>query len=127
MDPVQTQNDRKDTNPLIATLTSRHISPLMIGILYVCLLIAVTLISFRIFWGGKQKNQGTSDMSQSVTVLSPTNIPTPTPLQGPGPYACDPIGICSHYKDAKGAGCPKTYADSHCLDECGDKKVQCPK
>jgi len=127
MDPVQTQNDRKDTNPLIATLTSWHLSPLMIGILYVCLLIAVTVISFRIFWGGKQKNQGSSGTLQSaVSVLVNTPTPTPRPT-GPGPYACDPIGICSHYKDAKGAGCPKTYADSHCLDECGDKKVQCPK
>jgi hypothetical protein len=99
----------------------------MIRILYVCLLIAVILISFFTLGGGKKKNQGTSRVSSSMIVLNPTNILTPTPLQGPGPYACDPIGICSHYKDAKGSGCPKTYADSHCLEECGDKNEQCPK
>ncbi|HCM82327.1 MAG: hypothetical protein UV63_C0010G0006 [Microgenomates group bacterium GW2011_GWC1_43_11] len=59
---------------------------------------------------------------------TPRSTPTPTPRPtGPGPYACDPLGICNHYGDAQRKECPKTYADDHCLDECSDIKVQCPK
>ena len=46
---------------------------------------------------------------------------------GPGPYACDEYGICNNYEDAKRVGCPKTYADPHCLNACGDTKVRCVK
>jgi len=97
------------------------------------ILIFMSYIGINIgIWKYATKTNPSASIAQqrdhSVTLSSTsTPIPTPTPLQGPGPYACDPLDICSHYKDAKGAGCPKTYADSGCLDECGDKKVQCPK
>ena len=60
----------------------------------------------------------------------PTSDPTPTPTPrptGPGIYACDPIGICNNYEDAKRKDCPRTYADNQCLDQCGNKTVQCPQ
>mgnify|MGYP001605628300 CR=1 FL=1 len=54
--------------------------------------------------------------------ITPTSRPT-----GPGQYACDEYGICNNYEDTKRVGCPKTYADPHCLNECGDKNIRCLK
>lgn len=54
----------------------------------------------------------------------PTTAPRPT---GPGSYACDPLGNCNIYENPEEIGCPKTFADSRCLDSCGDTNVQCPK
>lgn len=64
---------------------------------------------------------------QSKIIVTPTSPPTPTPLQGPGTYACDPLGICNLYDNPTGKGCPKTFADSRCLGQCGDKSNWCPK
>ena len=72
----------------------------------------------------ENKQNGLPAAVPSTRGLTPTPAPRPT---GPGPYACDPIGICNHYGDAQGKSCPKTYADNHCLDECGFKEVQCPQ
>lgn len=57
-----------------------------------------------------------------------TPIPSPTPATGPGPWACDPLGTCSRYNDSSvTSGCPKTFADTNCLNQCGNKAVQCSK
>ncbi len=58
--------------------------------------------------------------------LAPPDTPTPQPT-GPGPYACDMFGVCNFYEDTKRAGCPKTYADRRCLNECENKDVRCTK
>ncbi|MFA5103134.1 MAG: hypothetical protein WC525_08265 [Candidatus Thermoplasmatota archaeon] len=81
---------------------------------------------------GVEEEQTGQSAGESATtqesIREPASTPTPTPrLTGPGPYACDPLGICNHYQNATEKGCPRTYADDHCLDECADKKVQCPK
>ena len=69
-----------------------------------------------------------SSATQKTLVISfPSSLsPTPTPLQGPGEYACDPLGICNLYADPIGKRCPKTFADSMCLGRCSDKSIQCP-
>lgn len=59
----------------------------------------------------------------------PTPTPTPTPRpKGPGDYACSPEGVCNLYgEEQRKEFCTQTYADSLCLDECGDKEKQCSK
>ena len=61
------------------------------------------------------------------TPTSPAKQDLAPPDTGPGQYACDEYGICNNYEDAKRVGCPKTYADLHCLNECGDTKIWCQK
>ena len=102
--------------------------------LSIFLIISVFILSFLYFARSdkpKSPNQAPIQSGTSAITSAPTPIPTfilsPTPLLGPGPYACDSYGICNIYQDAKGIGCPKTYADLHCLGECGDNKVRCPK
>lgn len=55
------------------------------------------------------------------------SVPSPTPLVGPGTFACDHYGICNFYDENKRAACPKTYADRLCLNECEKTEVRCPK
>ena len=72
--------------------------------------------------------KGDSPPRRGVTFTETvTPSPTTTRPTGPGQYACDEYGICNNYEDAKRVGCPKTYADPHCLNECGDTKVRCLK
>lgn len=70
-----------------------------------------------------------SSLPQEAPIPSriPSLAPTPTPLQGPGTYACDPFGTCNLYDNPVGKGCPKTFADSLCLGRCGNKSNRCPK
>jgi len=87
-------------------------------------------INISVWTLAKNSQKKVKSVTSAFPTPSPTAGPTSTPtprLTGPGTYACDPIGICNSYKDAKGAGCPKTYADSGCLDECGNANVRCPK
>ncbi len=60
-------------------------------------------------------------------LLTPVPTPTPTPRPtGPGQYACDPVGQCKIYSDdVRVEKCPVTYADLHCLDQCGDTTKRC--
>lgn len=59
--------------------------------------------------------------------LAATPTPTPRPT-GPGVYACSPEAVCNLYSDAmRESYCTTTYADSLCLDQCGDKAKQCTK
>ena len=58
-----------------------------------------------------------------TVIFEPT--PTPTPLQGPGIYGCDPNGICNSYGDKERSSCPVTFADPGCLGRCADTKNHC--
>lgn len=56
----------------------------------------------------------------------PVSTPTPTPIQGPGKYACDPDGVCGSYSETmRTQYCPATYADLNCLNQCGDTAKRC--
>ncbi|MBI5613614.1 type II secretion system protein [Candidatus Gottesmanbacteria bacterium] len=69
--------------------------------------------------------------------LSSTPTPTPTPGGGgyAGTYACSPgikiggvvvvSGTCNNYADPVGSGCPRSYADSACLNQCGNSANWC--
>lgn len=64
---------------------------------------------------------------QSTITSTPSPTPTPRPT-GPGKFACDPLGNCNVYSDEmRRQYCATTYADSRCLDQCGDKENQCKK
>lgn len=79
-------------------------------------------------WLSKGVPSANRSYSPQEAPITPTSPPsTPTPLQGPGTYACDPFGTCKHYANPVGKGCPKTFADSMCLGRCGgDKSIWCP-
>ncbi|GEM_PF-3368601 len=72
---------------------------------------------------------GTSQSPKSSSPQRPTPTPTPTPRPtGPGDYACDPYGQCNLYSDEmRKQYCTKTFADSLCLNQCGEKTTQCTK
>ncbi len=104
--------------------------------LFFILIIAAFFLSF-FYFSGKDKqvipNQARSTVLPSFVpsitstlTITPTITPIPTPLQGPGTYACDPEGVCGTYDTPATRGCPKTFADLHCLRECGDKSIRCP-
>ena len=57
--------------------------------------------------------------------LPVSHSPTPTPLEGPGRYACAPTGDCTDYSDEIRKTCPRTFADRSCLNQCGEKSVRC--
>ena len=111
--------------------SSRIKRPLAMGFFIFLIIILSAFILYSLFFakGNKLQLENQTGVDSSIpapaVVLSP--LPSPKPLQGPGPYACDPEGICNIYENAVGAGCPKTYADMNCLEECGDAKVHCPK
>lgn len=50
---------------------------------------------------------------------------TPTPLQGPGQYACSSTGDCADFSEAARKTCPVTFADRHCLNQCADPVKRC--
>ncbi len=54
----------------------------------------------------------------------PTSTPAQTPIQ-PGGYACAPGGYCNSYSDPIGSGCPVTFADQFCMNQCGDPANWC--
>lgn len=69
--------------------------------------------------------QGETFSKPKALTPSPTSTPRPT---GPGDYACDPYGQCNLYSDAmRSQYCTRTFADSLCLDQCGEKTKQCTK
>lgn len=61
----------------------------------------------------------------SLPTAPNTPIPTAAPLQGPGRYACDPLGLCNDYSDEMRKFCTTTFADRHCLNQCGDQTKWC--
>lgn len=68
-------------------------------------------------------NQAVEPEVQSRPVPTPTPTPRPT---GPGPYACAFEGACNIYSDeVRVQKCTVTYADSYCLDKCGDPAKRC--
>ena len=74
------------------------------------------------------KNSGfflPSSTSHPTTFSSYLLLPTSTPLQGPGKYACAPTGDCTDYSDEARQSCPRTFADRSCLNQCGNPGVRC--
>ena len=124
-----------DTAQNISSQTDQHsksrIKPTRVIALFILLILIISAcILYFLYFAKKQSSVAPSIPSNTTTdtrFFIPTATPTPAPPLGPGPYACDPQGICNHYADAVGIGCPKTYADPYCLGECGDTNVRCPK
>ena len=117
--------------------TKSRIKPPRVITLFILLIIIISaciLYFLYVAKGNKLETENQRSVAPSIPsntttarFFIPTTVPSAAPLLGPGPYACDPQGICNHYADAIGVGCPKTYADPYCLGECSDEKVQCPK
>ena len=58
--------------------------------------------------------------------LSPTPKSTSiTPKITPQTYACDPSGICGVYENTTEKGCPKTFQDPNCLNQCKQPENRC--
>jgi len=56
----------------------------------------------------------------------PSLTPTPTPLQGPGPYSCSFLGTCKNWDpQIQKENCTVTFADKDCLGQCGDTTKRC--
>jgi hypothetical protein len=99
------------------------------------IIVAILLVAgfniwvFRYAKEGKAPSvfQGTFSGVQTTPPVVPFFSPTPTPRPtGPGDYACDPYGVCNKYsEEARKQFCTVTFADSLCLDQCGDKTKQC--
>ena len=67
----------------------------------------------------------TTNINQEPTTL-PSLTPTPTPLQGPGPYACSVLGSCKIWDlQIQKENCTTTYADKNCLNQCDDITKRC--
>ncbi len=74
-------------------------------------------------------------ISSGISVVAPGFVPnageTPTPTPTPGgggylgTYACTPGGQCNIYADPPASGCPQSYAEPTCNNECGDPANRC--
>ena len=110
--------------------------PLVI-LFFIFLITSTFILSFLYFQREdklKVKNQAPFNSSTSSITSSPTPSPTstpapsPTPLQGPGTYACDPLGICGDYsEEMRKDNCTVTYADRNCLHACADPVNRCKR
>lgn len=79
------------------------------------------------FGGLRLDKSPKSSLPKSPAAPLPSPTPTPRPT-GPGVYACDPYGQCNLYSDEmRKQYCTVTFADSLCLDQCGEKTKQCTK
>lgn len=111
--------------PAPTSFTRRH--KFFFGlIIALCVLLyaAFNLWVYRFAINGKASSPTT--LWQTVT-SSPSPTPTPRPT-GPGEYACSPEGDCNVYSnEMRRQYCTQTYADSRCLDQCGDKNKLCTK
>ena len=61
----------------------------------------------------------------STPTPTPPAGPTPTPTPGGGNYACTPGGQCNIYADPEGAGCPVTFFEQTCNNQCIDPANRC--
>ena len=136
--------------PELRSLSSKKILFLFVGVFLAALFIAINVWVYKLATKGGASSTVPSSVGSKKSSLPPnvpsgtlaipvlnvdpipprptsTPTPTPTPLQGSGTYACDPFGSCNHYANPEGIGCPKTFADSQCLGQCGDKSTWCPK
>ena len=126
--------------PKLRSPRSKKILFLFVGVFLAALFIGLNVWVYRLATkgkapsaaplpGGLMKPDIRSSATQNTPTTSPLSLPTPTPtpLQGPGTYACDPLGICNLYDDPIGKRCPKTFADPKCLGSCSDTSIQCPK
>lgn len=97
------------------------------------------VVKFKPQWlGGKALNPLQKNSTEAIAPNIPntpntpniftTPLPIPTPNLGPGPNACDPLGVCNNYGDTSvSSGCPRTFADSTCLKQCDNKEARCAK
>ena len=70
-------------------------------------------------------NQEPRTKNQEPTA-PPSLTPTPTPLQGPGPYSCSFLGACKNWgPQIQKENCTVTFADKDCLGQCGDTTKRC--
>lgn len=74
-------------------------------------------------YGVSSTNVAPYDGCITVPVI-PTQPPAPLPTRGPS-FACAPNGRCIEYVDPYVSYCPRTYADSTCNNECGDRINKC--
>lgn len=102
----------------------RVVSPISIAVM-VFLIILLSLGAY--LYARKSPVPQQQRVPTQTPTSTPATLPSPTPILGPGTYACDPYGFCNLYEDPKAIGCPKTYADPHCLGQCADQAVRCPK
>ena len=72
-------------------------------------------------------------ISSGVPVTAPGfasggNPPTPTSGGGQyqGNYACTPGGQCNGYANPQAQGCPVSFSDSACSNQCGNPATHCP-
>lgn len=77
-------------------------------------------------FGGFQGESRGRIPTPTPRLSSGTPTPTPRPT-GPGEYACSAEDDCNLYSDEMRKGCPVTFADSQCLNSCGDPAKRCPK
>ncbi len=58
--------------------------------------------------------------------LTPTpKATTVTPNTTPQTYACDPSGVCGVYENTAEKGCPKTFQDPKCSNQCKQIENRC--
>lgn len=58
--------------------------------------------------------------------LTPTpQITTVTSKPTPQTYACDPSGVCGVYENTAEKGCPKTFQDPTCSNQCKQLENRC--
>ncbi len=117
-------NDGAVPNSEIVDGQSRKTVALVVAGLF--LVVVVISASFAAYQLGKTGGSKSGQVRVRSTAF-PSAVPSPTPLLGPGSYACDPFGVCNLYDESARAGCPKTFADRSCLNECEKKDVRCKK
>lgn len=94
---------------------------IVIGIIGLALYVALNVGVYHVV---VKKPRGSSTMVIPTDALPTAEVkraPTasPTPIKGPGPYACDPLGVCNRYADSvRKANCTVTYADPNCQFAC---------
>lgn len=58
-----------------------------------------------------------------LTPASKTTTVTPNPT--PQTYACDPSGVCGVYEHTQEKGCPLTFQDPKCSNQCTQPDKRC--
>lgn len=92
---------------------------------YLIYLILSGVILLQFFYIRNLTNTRNKVIQKQTKTIQEDNI-SPTPLQGPGVYACDPVGICNKYSnDVRIKDCKVTFADKNCLGKCKDIKNRC--
>ena len=75
-------------------------------------------------------SSGTRVLAPGVATPTPTptptpSVPPPTPTPTGTQWACAPQGTCNVYADPLGSGCPFTWADKDCSNQCDNPANRC--